>query len=215
MTHNKILFVFATLVIIGVVCVLKTSCSTKTPTIDAEIVTIIFQQRGIYQKIVGWIFGDDKNASIKAEYEDGRLIVFSCANCGIKRLPPGIGNLTQLESLNLAGNRLAELPTEIGNLTQLESLNLALNRLTSLPPEIGQLTQLEWFNLNGNQLTELPPEIGKLTQLQMLYLDGNQLTELPPEIGNLKQLKWLRLSGNLLTELPPEIKHLEDIEIER
>ena len=40
----------------------------------------------------------------------------------LRELPPGIGNLTNLTSLLLAGNPLGELPSEIGKLTDLTYL---------------------------------------------------------------------------------------------
>jgi hypothetical protein len=238
MTRKGILFIVIALVVIVIIYAITVPFApTKSASTAAEIVAQILRQRGIRQRIIGAVFGDEKNALIKAEYTEGRLTVFWCGNCGIKVLPPEVGQLTQLQSLNLAGNRLSESPPEIGQLTQLQSLNLAGNRLTELPPEIGQLTQLEWLNLNSNRLTELPPEIGQLTQLQSLYFDNNRLTELPPEIGQLTQLQrlhleinrlaelppeigqltqlqWLRLAGNRLTELPPEIEQMTGVEME-
>ncbi len=126
----------------------------------------------------------------------------------IKQLPPEIGRLTSLTTLQLGGNHLTSLPPEIGRLTSLTTLYLGGNELTSLPPEIGQLTSLTRLELYGNQLTSLPPEIGQLTSLTTLHLHNNQLTSLPPEIGRLTSLTTLYLEGNKLTLLPPEIGRL-------
>jgi internalin A len=46
---------------------------------------------------------------------------------GLRRLPPKIGDLTQLTLLNLSGNNLYRLPPEIGQLTQLTRLDLSDN----------------------------------------------------------------------------------------
>ena len=127
-------------------------------------------------------------------------------------LPPEIGQLTSLQTLNLDGNQLTSLPPEIGQLTSLQTLGLLGNRLTALPPEIGQLTSLQTLNLDGNQLTSLPPEIGQLTSLQTLWLDYNGATALPPEIGQLTSLQTLGLLGNRLTALPPEIGQLTSLQ---
>jgi Leucine Rich repeats (2 copies)/Leucine Rich Repeat len=85
------------------------------------------------------------------------------------------------------------LPPEIGQLIDLQTLDLSGNPLTALPPEIGQLTSLWGLDLSGNPLTALPPEIGRLTSLRDLWLDNNQLTTLPPELGRPLAL-GLRLS---------------------
>lgn len=72
--------------------------------------------------------------------------------------------------LYLAQLRLTELPPEIGNLVNLQSLNLSNNELSNLPPEIGNLNNLVYFNLNNSQLSSLPVEIGNLTNLRELHL---------------------------------------------
>lgn len=56
-------------------------------------------------------------------------------------------------------NKLRSLPKEIGNLKQLEELDLGNNQLVSLPPEMGNLKQLKRLNLRNNKLTGQPPEI--------------------------------------------------------
>jgi Leucine-rich repeat (LRR) protein len=48
-------------------------------------------------------------------------------------LPAGIGQLSGLRELNLAGNRLAGVPAEIAALGRLEELRLDGNRITGLP----------------------------------------------------------------------------------
>ena len=131
---------------------------------------------------------------------------------GLTELPPEIGQLTQLQSLNLWDNQLTALPPEIGQLTQLQSLILRVNQLMVLPPEIGQLTQLQSLDLWSNKLKAIPPEIGQLTQLQSLYLWDNDLTVLSPEIGQLTQLRSLALSENGLTALPSEIGQLTQLQ---
>ncbi|MGK7942176.1 MAG: COR domain-containing protein, partial [Crocosphaera sp.] len=130
---------------------------------------------------------------------------------GLTSLPPEIGKLTNLTSLDLLSNQLTNLPAEIGQLTNLTSLNLSNNQLTNLPPEIGQLTNVTSLSLSNNQLTNLPPEIGKLTNLTSLYLSNNQLTNLPAEIGQLTNLTSLYLRYNQLTNLPAEIGQLTNL----
>src|SRR5215216_287263 len=52
--------------------------------------------------------------------------------------------------------KLTELPESLGQLTQLQSLELSNHELTALPESIGQLTQLKGLLLTDNQLTDLP-----------------------------------------------------------
>ena len=123
-------------------------------------------------------------------------------------LPESLSQLTQLQSLNLSGNQLAALPESLGQLTQLQSLDLSSNQLTALPESLGQFTQLQSLNLSGNQLGALPESLGRLTQLRSLTLSSNQLTALPESLGRLTQLETLNLSENQLTGLPESLGQL-------
>lgn len=52
---------------------------------------------------------------------------------------------------------------EIGELKQLQQLDVTENRLVRLPEQIGGLTNLTDLHLSQNQLTELPEGIGELS----------------------------------------------------
>jgi internalin A len=98
------------------------------------------------------------------------------------------------------------VPPEIGQLTNLRTLRLDGNRLTSLPPEMTRLTNLQELQLENNQLTALPPEIGRLTRLRSLSLAGNQLTALPWELAEpLRGGLLVTLAGNPLHEPLPKL----------
>ena len=169
------------------------------------------------------------------------------ANCGgdyhnsgnnlFGNIPPEIGNLTDLEFLNLHSNQLSGgIPLELGNLNNLTFLDLGSNQLIgsipleiytltdlevlvlysnelsgSIPPELATLTNLTSLNLGSNQLSgEIPPELGSLSNLVELSLKFNQLSgSIPPELGNLINLYDLNLSANDLNgEIPPELGNL-------
>ena len=64
----------------------------------------------------------------------------------------------------LNDNDLTHVPPEMGQMTNLEKLDLSNNRLSSLPGEIGQLVHLEELRLEGNPLTDIPPEVEALAE---------------------------------------------------
>ena len=135
------------------------------------------------------------------------------SNRGLTRLPAEIGQLTNLQTLNLWGNGLSEVPAEIGQLTKLRKLNLANNQLSEVPAEIGQLKNLQELYLHTNQLREVPAEIWQLASLQFLNLGyGNQVREVPAEIGQLTNLRTLLLDRNQLSEMPAEIGQLMNLQ---
>lgn len=108
--------------------------------------------------------------------------------------------------LSLAWQKLTALPPEIGRLTSLQTLNLSGNQLTTLPPEIGRLTSLQTLNLEDNWLTALPSQIGRLIRLQALNLSGNVLTMLPRDLALLLDAGTIiDLVGNSLAEPLPEL----------
>ena len=119
-------------------------------------------------------------------------------------LPAALGKLTQLQALQLPGNRFTgPIPPELGQLTALRELDLSSNQLTgAIPPELGRLVKLETLDLATNELTgPIPPDLGQATTLRDLDLSENRLTgPIPPEIAQLAKLETLDLSYNQLTE---------------
>ena len=115
----------------------------------------------------------------------------------------------RVTGLDLGGGRLSEIPPELGNLASLKSLNLAGKPVDRNTPGTGQplqpggaVPQRQPVERNTTGTVQ-PHQPGNLPSLEHLGLHGNQLSEIPPEMGNLSSLKWLRLSGNQLTEIPP------------
>ncbi len=156
-------------------------------------------------------------------------------------LPPELGNLVHLQSLDLSHNNLTgSIPEELGNLTNLKSLDLSWNHLTgSIPgglsnlinlqsldlssnglsggvlPELSHLTNLQTLDLHGNPLeASLPPQFGNLVKLQSLDLSYTRLTgSIPSELANLTSLQTLNLGNNQLTgSIPPELANLTNLQ---
>ena len=132
-------------------------------------------------------------------------------------IPAELGNLSNLQNLWLSGDQLTgEIPAELGNLSNLQELTLSDNQLTGeIPAELGNLSNLQLLSLWDNQLTgEIPAELGNLSNLQLLSLWDNQLTgEIPAELGSLTNLQWLELRSNQLTgEIPAELGNLSNLQ---
>ena len=126
------------------------------------------------------------------------------------------GSPLRVTSLVLSDSQLTgTIPPELGNLNNLERLNLTRNQLTGdIPPELSLLTNLQLLALGGNQLTgPIPTWLVNITNLEELYLWGNQFTgAIPPELGNLPGLVKLGLSRNRLTGgIPPQLSSLTNL----
>lgn len=144
----------------------------------------------------------------------GRVTGIALNNNLVGIIPPSIGNLTELTSLEINQNSLSgSIPTQIGNLTQLQYLALQNNQLTGpIPSQIGNLTQLINLYLNANQLSgSIPPEIGNLTVLDQLHLDHNQLSGDVPDLPNLSVVRGILLTDNRLTGIP-DLSSLTNLE---
>ncbi len=108
----------------------------------------------------------------------GSASVLDLSNRGLTSIPSDVFNRTDLESLDLSGNRLTGAPqAEIRHLQKLKNLDLSDNQLTGLPAELGQLKNLEVLDVSNNRLTGLPLELGNLTQLRILDISGNQYSK--------------------------------------
>ena len=131
-------------------------------------------------------------------------------------IPNEIGNLTELEWMDLGRNNLTgEIPEQFGNLLKLERLNLRTNQLTgNVPSELGNLSNLEILLLNSNNLTgALPIDLGNLSSIQQMDFTLNQLSgPIPVFLGNLTSLSYLSLYGNQLTgTIPQELGNLTNL----
>ncbi|XP_077201781.1 malignant fibrous histiocytoma-amplified sequence 1 [Paroedura picta] len=152
-------------------------------------------------------------------------------------LPAGLGELRQLEELDLSFNRLGRLPEQaLAGLRQLRTLDVDHNQLPAFPPVLLELDALEELDCSGNRLlgavpegisalrrlkilwlsgtglTSLPEGLCQLGALENLMVDGNSLRALPAGFGNLQRLKMLNLSSNLLSGFPDAVLALPGLE---
>src|SRR6185503_7314949 len=96
-----------------------------------------------------------------------------------------IGQLKNLEVIDLGGNYLKTLPAGFCNLIKLKELNLKRNEITVLPDEFGNLKNLTGLDLSYNKLATLPLSFFMLKKLIQLNLDWNELTYL---FGQFKEM---------------------------
>ncbi len=131
----------------------------------------------------------------------------------LAELPESLSELTQLEYLNLSGNRLTALPEWIERLAHLRNLDLSGNQFKTLPKCLGDLARLEDLNLTECHLGEVPLIIRHLKNLKNLNLDKNGLRTVPDWISELVSLNELYFSGNNLVHLPDSIGDLLDLSL--
>ena len=110
---------------------------------------------------------------------DGRVTRLMLNDNGLSgTLPTSLGDLKNLEWLNLGNNELSgKLPASLGGLTRLQLLALQSNQFSGeLPPSLGNLTDLRLMRLSNNALSgALPESLVRLTKLVGLWLEGTQL----------------------------------------
>ena len=104
-------------------------------------------------------------------------------------IPASIGNLDQLQNLNLMSNNLnGEIPSSIGNLKDLDEIFLSSNQLSgSVPATIVNCSNLRIAVLNDNNLENLP-NLTALSKLASMYIYNNQFEFddlMPARLGNL------------------------------
>lgn len=120
------------------------------------------------------------------------------------QIPPEIGNLTNLESLELSGAEITgSIPSEIGKLTKLTSIYFGFNQLSGqLPPEIGNLTLLKSFNVMVNNIEgNIPESFSKLTNLTSFSLRDNRMSgQVATVITEMEQWKNTWVLSEILTQ---------------
>ena len=148
--------------------------------------------------------------------------------CGLETLPPELGNLPDLQFLDLENgywsdkdkfkyaneNSFSALPDSIGNLVNLKRLYLNHTPITALPDSIGNLANLQilWLTYLFC-MTALPDSIGSLSNLQTLAVLNTPIITLPDSIKNLANLQCLYLIDTKITALPNSIGKLSHLNV--
>lgn len=147
-----------------------------------------------------------------------------------------IGQLVNLETLDLHGNHINSLPENFSSLKSLKNLNVAENELTILPfeflhnlplvelnasrnklhgtlmgPEVNGFENLQVLNVAYNALESLSSgESFDFPSLQMLLVDTNRLKSLP-SLSACRSLLRISAEENRITELPDGFVDLENL----
>ncbi|XP_060223297.1 leucine-rich repeat-containing protein 28 isoform X3 [Meriones unguiculatus] len=136
-------------------------------------------------------------------------------------VPEEVGDLKELQTLDISTNRLLALPERLHLCLSLQYLTVDRNRLWSVPRHLCQLPSLNELSMAGNRLASLPLDLGRSRELQYVYVDNNiQLKGLPSYLYNKVvgcsgcgipiQVSEVRLqtfsSGQLTVFLPAEVK---------
>lgn len=115
---------------------------------------------------------------LKGEYRVTRINVSDFQLAG--SLPPGLGTLTGLVTLVLAGNKFnGSIPTDLGNCINLEVLDLSFNAFSGhLPGEIfGTCQNLKYLSVACNDLEgPVPDQLWRCANIQEIYLRKNNFT---------------------------------------
>ena len=130
----------------------------------------------------------------------------------IKRIPPEIKRMANLEVLNLSSNTLKELPEEFRQLLRLRELNLSSNSFEEFPSVLIYLPQLRKLDVGGNRIKALPVNIGSLKKLTKLDLYRNEFELIPPQLGDLVGLQNLDVSYNKFQYLPADFFRMKSLQ---
>jgi Leucine Rich Repeat len=108
------------------------------------------------------------------------------------KIPPDLGLLRWLKTLNLSRNNIAgSIPSTLSKLEYLEEIYLDNNKLTGeLTLDFSTMPELVTIDISNNQIGgPIPASMWTATELQRIYLSNNQfLGIIAEEVGNLSNL---------------------------
>ena len=155
-----------------------------------------------------------ENASFPERFSECQSLKFARiyfyeTGSGTVKLSSKIGDLKNLEFLEITSNKLKELPATLSALPALKILKISAQNLQSIPENIGSLANLEDFSIYG-AFNKIPNSFGNLKKLTYLFL-GGYATTLPESFGNLTSLIYFNASSTELKTLPKSFGNLKKL----
>ncbi|KAL0275587.1 UNVERIFIED_CONTAM: hypothetical protein PYX00_003397 [Menopon gallinae] len=121
---------------------------------------------------------------------------------GLESVPPGLGSLLYLKTLDLGENRIRTLNNmSFQGLEQLYGLRLIDNEVVNITRDtFSTLPSLQVLNLACNKIKHVDQNAFRMNPtLHAVRLDGNQLTDINGVFSNMHGLVWLNVSDNRLS----------------
>ncbi|CAA2982848.1 NSP-INTERACTING KINASE 3 [Olea europaea subsp. europaea] len=119
--------------------------------------------------------------------QDGYVSALGLPSLGLSgKLSPGIGNLTNLQSVLLQNNDISgPIPPVIGTLEKLQALDLSNNKfIGGIPSSLGDLKNLNYLRLSNNSLSgQIPGTLSNVKGLTLVDLSFNNLSGTVPKIS--------------------------------
>ena len=119
-------------------------------------------------------------------------------------IPNEIGNLTELQTLNIEVNGITALPDSIHLMSNLNVIIAYNNGLSDIPQKFGDIPDLRLIDFSVNQFPEdqpIPDVIFDADSLEFIYFNDNQASSIPTSISDLSILRELHVNGNRFNDL--------------
>ncbi|XP_075414014.1 leucine-rich repeat-containing protein 28 isoform X2 [Tenrec ecaudatus] len=105
--------------------------------------------------------------------------------------------LPNLVELYLHSNNIVVVPEEVGDLKELQTLDISANRLLTLPERLHLCLSLQYLTVDRNHLWCVPRHLCQLPSLNELSMAGNRLAFLPLDLGRSRELQYVYVDNNI------------------
>ncbi|NME68177.1 leucine-rich repeat domain-containing protein [Flammeovirga aprica] len=110
-----------------------------------------------------------------------------------------VGGAGRVQGLILEDKKLNALPDNIGELAQMETLDIGNNTITTLPASIENLQELKALKISNNGISTIIDGIYNLGNLEVLDIQGNNLHVLDEKVNGLVNLELVQMQNNHFT----------------